>query len=146
MRATFTRKSNKRAVLASMKRADRAGLLAGGRVLLNGVKRGLRGGYTSGDFVTGRVLNSVRLSEPRASPDGGTISVYSDLLYALYWELGHLNLFTANYERVQVWVPAFRENRVAAKKAYVQAYRALMGTGPRAVPSFGAIIDGIGLL
>jgi hypothetical protein len=79
-----------------------AGLTAAGYVYANEVKRALAGGYTSGDFVTGRVLNSVTVGEPHA----GTIEVGSDLDYAMFWEIGHHNIFTRQFEQVEIWRPA----------------------------------------
>ena len=51
------------------------GLLASAQVYVNAVKRGLRGGYTSGEFVTGNVINSVTAMPGEGSrtyelPDG----------------------------------------------------------------------------
>lgn len=86
-----------------------AGLIAAGNVYANAVKRGLAGGYTSGDFVTGRVLNSVTVSAPYMDSGGRVISVGSDVDYAMYWEFGHHNIFTRKYERVEVWRPALDE-------------------------------------
>lgn len=77
-------------------------LTAAGYVYANEVKRALAGGYTSGDFVTGRVLNSVTVGEPY----GPYIDVGTDLDYAQYWEIGHHNVFTRKYERVEIWEPA----------------------------------------
>jgi hypothetical protein len=78
------------------------GLTAAAYVYANLVKRALAGGYTSGDFVTGRVLNSVTIGEP----SGLYIDVGTDLDYAEYWEIGHHNIFTRRYERVMIWEPA----------------------------------------
>ena len=71
--------SNLPAVRAQIDRARNAGLIAAAHVVINEVKRGLTGGYTSGAFVTGRVLNSVtrtpfssigsvRLTDPITAP------------------------------------------------------------------------------
>lgn len=79
-----------------------AGLTAAGYVYANTVKRALAGGYTSGDFVTGRVMNSVTVSEP----EGNEVDVGTDVDYALFWEMGHHNLFTRKFERVEIWRPA----------------------------------------
>ena len=106
-----------------------------GNVFRNAVKRGLRGGFTSGDFVTGRMLNSVQLREPEVHENGGSIIVGTDQTdppYPLYWELGHQNLVTGKYERVEIWGPAFRDNKEAAIAAYRRAFaRKLYGTGVR---------------
>lgn len=104
-------------------RAKRLALRAGANVLRNAVMRGLRGGYTSGAFVTGRVMNSVTIS-PVLELGGGVmgIKVGTNVMYALYWELGHWNLFTGKYERVEVWRPALFSSRKEVREAFVNRY------------------------
>ena len=76
-----------------MEEATNAGLKAAAYVYYNEVKRALAGGYTSGDFVTGRVLNSVTVGDVQDH----AIDVGTDVMYALYWEIGHHNIFTRKY-------------------------------------------------
>jgi len=84
-----------------------AGLIGAGYVYRNEVMRGLAGGYTTGAFVTGRVMNSVTISDPYDGDNGGrAISVGTDVDYAAFWEQGHMNLFTRQFERVEIWGPA----------------------------------------
>src|SRR5688572_4044610 len=92
-------KSNLPAVRTQLQSATAAGLLAAAAVVENKVKIGLRGGYTSGRFVTGNVMASVNHSEPEIGPNGAFILIGTDVMYALYWEIGHLNLFTEKFER-----------------------------------------------
>ena len=77
-----------------MNAARDAALIAAAEVVRTEVKLRLRGGYTSGQFVTGNVWNSVKLSAPTDDPEGRGVRVYTDVTYALYWEVGHLNTFT----------------------------------------------------
>lgn len=114
------------AVVAKLRRARIAGLIAAATVLINAVKRGLTGGYTSGDFVTGNVRSSVTRSEPSVDGAVGSIEVGTNVMYALYWELGHINLFTRNFERKEVWVPALFGSRQQIEAAYARAFRAVM--------------------
>lgn len=79
-----------------------AALKAAAQVYANEVKRALAPGYTSGAFVTGRVLNSVTVG----APHDGAIEIGSDLDYAMYWEMGHHNIFTRRFERVEIWRPS----------------------------------------
>lgn len=84
-----------------------AGLTAAGYVYRDEVMRALAGGYTSGDFVTGRLLNSITVGEPYDSDSGErAIAVGTDLDYAMFWEMGHMNLFTRKFERVEIWGPS----------------------------------------
>lgn len=111
--------------------ADRAarfnGLLAATQVLINAVKRGLRGGYTSGKFTTGNVINSVTRGELETDYDDVmTMRVGSNVPYALFWELGHHNTFTRKFERVPVWVPAITGNLEQIRAAYARQYVATM--------------------
>jgi hypothetical protein len=115
--------SNLPAVTARMRRARAAGLIAAATVLINAVKRGLTGGYTSGNFVTGHVRASVTRSEPEIGPTDGHIEVGTDVMYALFWELGHINLFTRKFERVEVWMPALLSTREQIQAAYARAFR-----------------------
>lgn len=105
-----------------LRKAQAAGLLAGAQVLINGVKRGLAGGYTSGSFAQGNVLNSVTKSPVYAEPDGLGIDVGTNVPYALYWELGHHNIFTRRYERVPVWVPVAEHEGPATNEAFQRVF------------------------
>jgi hypothetical protein len=98
-----------------------AGLVAAAEVLIAAVKRGLEGGFTSGDFDTGQLVDSVERTEP--DPVRGEIYVGTKWFYALSWELGHINVFSRQFERKEVWMPAFLENRVMIKLAYARAFR-----------------------
>lgn len=122
----MTYRSNLPAVITTMRRARSAGLIAAATVLINAVKRGLTGGYTSGDFVTGHVLNSVTRTEPDLGD--GSIQVGTNVMYALYWELGHVNMYTRRFERVEIWYPALRDTAEAQRQAYARAHARVMAT------------------
>lgn len=103
------------------------GLLAATQVLINAVKRGLRGGYTSGDFVTGNVINSVTRGETEEDSNGElTMRVGTNVPYALFWELGHHNTWTRKFERQPIWVPATTDNLEEIRAAYARAYIATL--------------------
>jgi hypothetical protein len=121
------------ALLKKHRAAQQAGLKASAYVVFNAVKRGLRGGYTTGAFVTGNVINSVTIS--RIFEDAGVfgVRVGTNVAYALMWELGHENLFTRQHERVEVWRPAVSETRDEQAAAYARAYkRSMLGQGAEA--------------
>lgn len=122
-------RSNLPAVRQQLRQAIDGGLVAAAQVVANRVKEGLKGGYTSGDFVTGNVLNSVNISEPRADETGHYILVGTDVPYALFWEVGHRNLFTRRFERKEVWVPALLQTRAEQLAAFDRVFRRLFSGG-----------------
>lgn len=111
--------------LGATEQAVRGGLIAAAELCVTDVKVALEHGYTSGAFVTGANVNAVARGEPEVMPFGVSIAVGSrNDVYALPWELGHHNLFTGKYERVEKWVPTMVENRekyVAAVAAEIKA-------------------------
>ena len=122
-------KSNLPQIEQRMRAARFAGLIASAEVVINAVKEGLRGGYTSGRFVTGHVLNSVNRSEPGEDGRGAFILVGTDVNYALFWEVGHQNIFTGRFERKEVWMPAFLRTRPDQLAAFQRVYARFMGGG-----------------
>jgi hypothetical protein len=115
-------RSNLPAFIRAMDDAAPKGLLAGAYVVANQVKRNLRGGYTSGDFVTGASVNHVTIGQVFQEGTGWVIKVGTDLLYNLFWELGHHNIFTRKFERVEKWRPALVDSRFEAMQAYTRVY------------------------
>lgn len=108
-RATFTSRAD--VVQRAMTDALAAGLAAAGNQYADRVGRRLAFGYTSGDFVTGNVAGSVEVTPVARTPSGLEVKVGSNVDYALFWELGHVNLFTRRYERVEIWRPFLVEMR-----------------------------------
>jgi hypothetical protein len=88
---------------------------------MNEVKRRLRGGYKSGNFVTGAVVNSVTASNPGIEGNVPTIRIGTNRDYALYWELGHNNAWTRRYERKEVWKPAMLATVDKTRRAFGRA-------------------------
>lgn len=118
--------SNLDADMARALAAVDAGLQAGGYYLANRIKEQLAGGYTSGDFVTGHVLNSVTLSEPYDEGDARVLEVGTDVDYALYWEMGHHNLFTRQFERVEIWRPTMEQEADTVGQIVDETIRSVM--------------------
>jgi hypothetical protein len=121
--------SNLPAVKTRLQQATDAGLLAAAAVVENKVKEGLRGGYVSGLFVTGHVMSSVNHSEPEIGPNGAFILVGSDVMYALWYEVGHFNVFRRQFTRVEKWMPAFLNSRGEQLSAFQRAYQRALGGG-----------------
>ena len=112
-------------------RATHAALKASAQVIVNGLKepkpQGLRGGYTTGDFITGTLLNSIFISEPFQGANGTWfVLVGTNLAYALYWEVGHVNLYTRKYERQERWRPTLLRKIDQAVAVYHRAYASEM--------------------
>ncbi len=120
--------SNLPAIRARFNAARDAGLVAAATVVVNAVKQGLRGGYKSGAFVTGHVMASVNRSEPQSTGDGAFILVGTDVMYALFWELGHDNIFTRKHERKEIWMPALLGTRSEQLAAFNRVFTRTFGT------------------
>jgi hypothetical protein len=112
------------AVIKALDKAVRLALTNATQVPKAEIKRRLRGGYTSGDFVTGVGLNSVR-SEAAAKDGQGvyTTRIGTNRPYALYWELGHHNTFTRSYQRVEVWKPSVVSTAAETGQAFARLVR-----------------------
>lgn len=120
--------SHRPQVEARLRRAQDAGLVAASVLLQNRVKVALRKGYTSGDFITGRSVNAVARTLPHDAAAGGRqVEVGTSLLYNLYWELGHVNLFTRRYQRVEKWRPTLLDSRTDLQREYARVFGLVMG-------------------
>lgn len=123
------------ALVQRLEQADRQGLTAAQQVVLNQVKRDLRGGYTTGDFVTGASVSAATKSEPERTDTGHVGRVGTNLLYNLFWEIGFtpargvfspgMNRITQGpiqHQRKEIWVPALYSTR----DQQIAAYRRVM--------------------
>ncbi len=120
--------SNLGAFIGASERAVKAGLIADAEAYNARVKERLLKGYTTGNFVTGANANAVTRGDPEATADGFQIAVGStNDVYALPWEVGHHNLFTGKYERVEVWVPILMEMREQLVAIMAEEIRAIDG-------------------
>lgn len=122
--------SNLAAVQAQMHRARDAGLIAAAQVVVNAVKEGLAGGYTSGDFVTGASVNAVTRTDPMDENGVRIIRVGTNLLYNLFWEIGHLNIFLRRFVRKEVWVPRLLSTAEEQALAFSRTFVRFMDQGP----------------
>lgn len=109
-----------------------AGLAAAAQVVVNRVKQDLRGGYISGDFVTGLNTASVIKTEPFTRGGERTILVGTsihDPEYPLYWEVGHVNAFTRKFERKEIWRPALMDTKERQYRAFQRVSARVMDLG-----------------
>jgi hypothetical protein len=121
------------ALMRKHRAAQQAGLKASAYIVYNAVKRGLQGGYTTGDFTVGNVINSVTISQIFEDAGVFGVRVGTNVPYALYWELGFMSTWSGHFERVEVWRPALVETREEQAAAYARAYkRSMLGQGAEA--------------
>jgi hypothetical protein len=111
----MTYKSNLPAVENALRRGIDAGLTAAAQNLHAKIRTRLLHGYTTGNFahqmrgVAGRVVYTT----PFDYNGGRAVSIGTgptQVPYELYWEMGHRNVFTRRYDRVEVWQPIMRAN------------------------------------
>lgn len=110
----------------------RNGLQAQARVVWNEWKRQMaahKGGFTTGAFTTGKAVASITIGPITAAGRFGeyAIQVGTNVLYHLFWELGHMNVFTRKYERVETLRPAVEDTRVEQAAAFTRQFRAAVG-------------------
>jgi len=146
-------------VQAAFLNAVSSGVSAGGQAYANPVRRRLMNGYTSGAFSRGGggVAGEVIVTDPEPTPDGDGVQVRvgTDVMYALFWEIGHVNIFvrsgpaastllqkgeyhlpgggvTGTYQRVEIWRPFLLENagQIRAKIHSVMRARLLAMGAP----------------
>ena len=132
--ATVARFTSRRTVVnRALHEALATGLAAAGNEYADRVGRRLAFGYTSGDFVTGNVAGSVEVTPVQRTADGLEVKIGSNVDYALFWELGHVNLFTRRYARVEIWRPYLLEMRErlgeTIRRTAVGVIEALAGRG-----------------
>ena len=106
----------------------RAGLINRANVVVRAWKLKMRehsGGFTSGKFSTGWAINHITRTTPALGD--WLIRVGTNVRYHLFWELGHMNLFTRKYERVETLRPAVQETMDEQEAAFIRGFKA--GTG-----------------
>lgn len=131
-------------------RAAKAGVTASAQTLLNALKRAYSDYYTTGNFrSTLQIRQSLRRSDTEKGPGGyyAIVGVPTAMVtpgkkagdvkslfdkpvdrgkVALYWELGHYNLFSRQYERVEIAVPAATESAKAMSEAWARTIKRYM--------------------
>jgi hypothetical protein len=113
------------------------GLTAAAEIYHGALRRKLLRGYTTGKFVTGTVAASVQIAAPSVDADEWNLRVGTNLMYALYWEMGHHNVFTHRYEREQVWLETLGLSGSAMAAAMGHTVNTVLQTGVPAAPADG---------
>ena len=109
--------------------ASEAALVAVAIPMAELIKARLRHGFTSGRFVTAASADAVQISEPIRWGGGWEVSVGTNLISNLQWEVGAINLFTRHYERVEIWRPIAFQNRDRAAETFARVFKRAMETG-----------------
>lgn len=121
---------NSRQALARYDDASMRGLDAAANHLRTELLKAFGSSYYKGGRFrsTLQVKQSIRRLMPYKTADGWETTIGTKLIEALYWELGHRNVFTRKYERVQLWVPTAADNVDAMRRTFARVVARLMGT------------------
>lgn len=122
---------NTRKVMVAYDRAAAAGLTAAGNLLV----RELQKAHTNANYYKGGAFRhtlGVRASIRRTTPEKHNgmwqTRIGTKFIEALYWELGHYNVFTKKQEPpVKIWMPTFLEQRENVRKLWAQTIKRALG-------------------
>lgn len=115
--------NNRKQVEAAIKQATIDGLNDAAQIYYNNMKKALRGGFTSGDFVTGNLINSVTRTPVESDGTNARVRVGTNILYALFWEVGHHNIYTRRREREERWRPTLMSSLREMQRAIRNAFK-----------------------
>jgi len=109
--------------------AARLGLDAAATHLRVSVVRAFGSSYYKGGAFrsTLQVKQSIRHVGPTWDGSGWAATVGTNKIEALYWELGHQNVFTRKYERVELWVPTVLAERAKIQEVFATIVARVMG-------------------
>lgn len=83
--------------------------------------------YKGGRFrSTLQVKQSINRTFPYRRAFGWESQVGTRFIEALYWELGHHNIFTRKYERVRIWEPTAMKELSAMRQTYGRVFTRYM--------------------
>lgn len=118
-----------REVVGRGREAGRLAMDASANYLMNQVRKAFGSDYYKGGAFrsTLQVKQSIRRQGPNWVGNGWESTVGTKLIEALYWELGHYNVFTRKRERVQIWEPAARESVDGIRSTYARVMVRYLG-------------------
>ena len=116
-------------VLRRYDMAVQRGLDAAASHLVGAVQRGHGSSYYKGGAFrsTLQVKQSIRRLTPYRVPSGWETLVGTNIKQALYWELGHHNIFTRKHERFRVWEPTGIKEVPAMSRTFAHIVKRYMG-------------------
>lgn len=107
--------------------AARKGVDAAANTLEREIKKAHNAYYTSQAFrSTAQIRQSIRRVGPAMDVGGWASQVGTNKMIALYWELGHRNLFSRKYERVRLWVPTALQNTERMRATFARVVARFM--------------------
>lgn len=118
--------SHARTAIDIHRRIGKESLRAACIVVQNQARKNARGGFKSGDFVT-TGWNTIN-HDIVESGNGFQGFVGTPLRHFAYWELGHKNLFTRQFEQKEWLRPAMMETKSEQQEAATAAARAVVRT------------------
>lgn len=117
------------AVMVREREAGRKAMDAASNHLVNEVRKAFGSDYYKGGAFrsTLQVKQSIRRVGPTATADGWEVLVGTQLIEALYWELGHYNTFTRKHERRELWKPTALAQAGAMATTFGRVFARYMG-------------------
>lgn len=103
------------------------GLLACADTYRSALTDKLDDGYTSGDFVTGKAAESVKIRGPYVDTGGARVEVYTTDFKQRFWEFGAFNAFTRQYERKEFWRETLNEQGPSMAQSFHSAFTRALG-------------------
>lgn len=122
---------NTRKVMVAYDRGAQAGLTAAGNLLVRELKKA----HTDADYYKGGAFRNtlgVRASIRRTTPEKHNnmwqTRIGTKFIEALYWELGHYNIFSRKQEPpVKIWMPTLLEQRENVRRLWAQTVKRAIG-------------------
>jgi len=131
MAATVSVTDRRARVSRAYREASRLAMDAAANVYEREVKRAHNDHYTSQAFRgTLQVRQSIRRAQPEMTREGWVQRIGTKLRQPLYWELGHMNLFTRRFERRELWKPTAIAQAQAIRNAYARVLKRLLEREP----------------
>lgn len=129
-------KDNSKGLIAKSKDAGRKAMDATANYLQRQVVKAFGSDYYLGGAFrsTLYVKQSIRRTRPRWTDAGWESEVGTKLIEALYWELGHRNIFKRvngqpTFQRVRIWEPTALESLPEMRATYARVLKRYLGTG-----------------
>lgn len=125
-----------------MRDATDAGLIAAANIVVRDVQKRFRNakGYTSGDFAHAKgkspIIPTITRSEPHEHEGKRRILIGTNRRsektlapFPLFWEMGHFNIYTRKFERVERFRPALVEKAEHAQRAFSRTVKRFLKLG-----------------
>ena len=108
--------------------AAQKGLSAAAQLLHREVRKAFGTRYYKGGRFrdTLKVKASIRYLSAYRTPRGWESIVGTKIFQALYWELGHNNIFTRDKERVRIWEPTGQAQTQAMRNEFSYVVATIM--------------------